>query len=1010
MNANLDKIAQDLYGKIQTRFSNIKIGDESGKVLERKQDIPHARFFEFEYKENGESLGTVSITLDEDDGIIVEISGDLADCKHPGAFKFFRSFRQFAKDRLLNFNLQNIGKDSLDKRDYTFRAKPKEEPMNPIMENKMYGTTRMSYQDLGEARLVVKHSQPVNLDLAAGRTMHIESIYVENADGERFKYPYKHLNGARALAEHIKAGGTPYDAIGKHISSLSEELAQLRKFKGYVGRNEALSEAVGGLTDVVSERIEQIKKEVNSLQRPSYYQAFAESFTSRDEEMIPEEILNDFIDRLTIRTFNEDLKQSFPYIFRLIDESDIPVRELSADDILGEGGITLGADGKVDPNGFTPEKQMALNQMVQQQQNAKAGDKDLGDGFTLTTVQVAGETLPAVLDTQSNTYITRNQHANGGTAIYRTMAPYILVIDGKPESAMKVGPATTAALQKAGLAVQQSATSSQAPAPAPATSSPSGKPWSAEYQGSPAPYTITVSGKDYKFAGHTETGPGTGPVVKVPQAAIGIRGIAPVTVELGNNGMFYKAAPQQESYDPELAFESFINNIAESDEDDYGQGILDINPTVKQNAIKKLNDFFKTDVSTGIGGVNLEELTKLIPIPEFKEKIDELVSLTKDESDKDVSTTIEMILTDLAQNNSDLAEIMQNGLIDFNGDGGEIGGEEEPPAPDLGATPPPEATPPAPEATPPAPDLGATPPPEAGAEAIPPGPEATPTPPPVAEEILRLRKLSGLNEGMNGAGVSSQATPGNPVPSQHGEIVKKDLPPMDMNPGSGAKPANPNMSKMKAKFIQARECGAELHHELDFGHKTMTLHDAIRECGLTPMECGFGDQEAANEHASGVHQMLSSVAGFWNRENKNFTIGGTRAKTKIIKGFKEGEFPNASQEDLDQVLHIIDKMDPSHSGHELDRIKHLAGHHEASVGEDQESFDMNTLMQQFKAMQNDPQAMQTLGQDIQKILGDKMATAQQQMPNQNIEMPGGGAQINPADMMKNIMSKINFGN
>jgi len=32
------------------------------------------------------------------------------------------------------------------------------------------------------------------------------------------------------------------------------------------------------------------------------------------------------------------------------------------------------------------------------------------------------------------------------------------------------------------------------------------------------------------------------------------------------------------------------------------------------------------------------------------------------------------------------------------------------------------------------------------------------------------------------------------------------------------------------------------------------------------------------------------------------------------------------------------------------------------------------------------------------------------MPNQNIEMPGGGAQINPADMMKNIMSKINFGN
>jgi hypothetical protein len=33
--------------------------------------------------------------------------------------------------------------------------------------------------------------------------------------------------------------------------------------------------------------------------------------------MIPEEIMSDFIDRLTIRTFNEDLRQEFPYFFCL---------------------------------------------------------------------------------------------------------------------------------------------------------------------------------------------------------------------------------------------------------------------------------------------------------------------------------------------------------------------------------------------------------------------------------------------------------------------------------------------------------------------------------------------------------------------------------------------------------------------------------------------------------------------------------------------------------------------
>jgi hypothetical protein len=350
MNANLNKIAQDLYGKIQTRFKDIKMGDENAEVLSKKADIPEARFFEFDYVENGESLGSIAITLDEDDGVVVQISGDLAERQHPGAFKFIRSFRQFAKDRLLNFDIQNIGKSNLDKRDYHFQAKPKEEvPMEPIMESSMYGTSRISYQDLGEARLVVKHSQNVNPEVAAGRTMHIEAIYVENAQGERFKYPYKHLNGARALAEHLKHGGNPYDAIGKHISSLSEELAQLRKFKGYVSRNGALSEAMEDITPKVFERIEAVKKEVQMLQRPAYYEQFAESFEDREEQMIPEDVMTDWIDRLTIRTFNEELRTAFPYIFRLVDESSIPVKELSPDDLLDEAG-----DGSR-PHGMTTD-------------------------------------------------------------------------------------------------------------------------------------------------------------------------------------------------------------------------------------------------------------------------------------------------------------------------------------------------------------------------------------------------------------------------------------------------------------------------------------------------------------------------------------------------------------------------------------------------------------------------------------------------------------------------------
>ena len=387
MDANLDKIAKDLYGKIQTRFRNIKIGDENAEVLSKKEDIPRARFFEFEYEEGGAPLGTIAITLDPQDGVVMQVSGDLTDddnATHHGAYKFIRGFRQFAKDRLLNFDVQNIGKSNLDKRDYEYQAKRKEMPIMPaIMENKLYGSNRISYQDLGEARLVIKHSQPINLDLPAGRTMHIESIYIENAAGERFKYPYKHLNGARALAEHIKHGGNPYDNIGQHICSLSEELAHLRKFKGYVSRQEQLSEAMANVTGRVMERIETIKDTINKLQRTAYYESFVESFEDQEEQMIPEEVQNDLIDRLTIRTFNEELKSVFPYIYKFIDESEIDVVELGADDLISEEQLSERA---------TPEwlaavakaKELLAKGMTVDQVGKQLGAQGPNNGMTIT--------------------------------------------------------------------------------------------------------------------------------------------------------------------------------------------------------------------------------------------------------------------------------------------------------------------------------------------------------------------------------------------------------------------------------------------------------------------------------------------------------------------------------------------------------------------------------------------------------------------------------------------------
>jgi hypothetical protein len=333
MNKNLSIVSKELFGKIRTQFTNVRLGDEESKVTNKPED---ARFFDFDYTQDGEVLGTISISISAEDGLVViystELTKDSSEFTKRKFFNFLKELREFAKQHLMSFDTRDISKTNLEKRDYQFLAQNNGE--SKMSESKLFGTSKTSYQNLGNAKLIVKHSAPVNFENPAGRAQRIESIYVENAEGERFKYPYKHLNGARALAQHVAHGGNPYDNIGKYMIGLSEELNKLRMFKQYVERNDMVSEAMSSVNSKVMERINDIKQEIHYLQSPSKYKNFAESFTESESVEIPEDIVNDWIDRLTVKSFNEELKNVFPYIFKLIDESDVPVKEISAEDLI----------------------------------------------------------------------------------------------------------------------------------------------------------------------------------------------------------------------------------------------------------------------------------------------------------------------------------------------------------------------------------------------------------------------------------------------------------------------------------------------------------------------------------------------------------------------------------------------------------------------------------------------------------------------------------------------------
>jgi hypothetical protein len=359
MTANFQRIATDLVQQLGTRFPDMRKETEDSEPIDGKKlkDID-VRKISFDYKDrrDGKKLTNVSISLnDKGEKPALSVLWN-ENPEEDGWLKFLEELGTFAQSHGMDFDIQNPSQSNLDKRDPIGEAK--------MTESRLFGTSKTSFQDMGEAKIIVRHTQPVNYNAPNGRTQHIDRIFIENAVGERFAYPVKHLNGARALARHVAEGGTPYDDIGQHIMGLSEEMAKLRFFKNYVDRSPMISENMGTIHGKVVERIEQIKKEIHALQTPKYYTEFRESFTAKQTREIPEDILNDWIDRLTVRSFNEELKTVFPYIYNLVDESDIPVKELTADDLLSETGQEYDATDSYEPIDEFAEFENRLNNIV----------------------------------------------------------------------------------------------------------------------------------------------------------------------------------------------------------------------------------------------------------------------------------------------------------------------------------------------------------------------------------------------------------------------------------------------------------------------------------------------------------------------------------------------------------------------------------------------------------------------------------------------------------------------
>ena len=72
----VDKIASSFFDKIRSRVDQVSLGDENAKDT---QDPEKARFFNFAYKQDGEEIGSVTVSLIDEESMKVYFGTDIAD-------------------------------------------------------------------------------------------------------------------------------------------------------------------------------------------------------------------------------------------------------------------------------------------------------------------------------------------------------------------------------------------------------------------------------------------------------------------------------------------------------------------------------------------------------------------------------------------------------------------------------------------------------------------------------------------------------------------------------------------------------------------------------------------------------------------------------------------------------------------------------------------------------------------------------------------------------------------
>ena len=343
------QIGNDLYDLLNTRNFDVDITDERGQAA----DPADGKVFKFNWvSSNGNNYGTAVIVAGDENELMLFYGDNLGKGMAPEDKDEWFGFMKELKDFSTRHNFNTFSPKNINALKHTMTG------MAAIKEGLFegyYGTRKISYMgEQTEARLVIKHNRMIGEN--DKRYRYVESLFIETVDGERFKLPFVKLVGGRAMLEHVRQGGRPYDIRGQHITETVSEMAVLSRFRR-AQQGRMFEGVTQQLVESANVYYEALQSNLKHLATGRGYTHYFESWTPADigeQESLVEDLRTMFIEQ----TLDTRIEQALPTLAK-IQQRGTAMKEAQ----IFENWVNSIMEGTwALPD--TPEAQEKLNQLM----------------------------------------------------------------------------------------------------------------------------------------------------------------------------------------------------------------------------------------------------------------------------------------------------------------------------------------------------------------------------------------------------------------------------------------------------------------------------------------------------------------------------------------------------------------------------------------------------------------------------------------------------------------------